>query len=177
MASGRGGIPAPFTGFEAIVRPEWIDENGHMNLAYYVVVFDSATDLLWTAIGLGDGYRHRTRHGTFAVETHTLYRAELLLGDRVGVVTQVLGVDDKRLHLAHEMRRLDSELVVAQQEIMLLHVSLETRKVVPFLPDSAATTAAAARAHAALPTPKWIGRRIAMPTVTSGVITPASSPA
>lgn len=163
MTSGRGGIPAPFTGFEAAVRSEWIDENGHMNLAYYVVLFDGATDLLWDAIGLGEGYRQRTRHGTFAVETHTLYRAELLLGDRAEVATQLLGVDDKRLHLAHEMRRTDTGLLVAQQEIMLLHVSLETRRVVPFLPEIAQAAREAAQAHAGLPVPDWIGRRIAMP--------------
>ena len=167
MSSGRGGIPAPFTGHSAIVCPEWIDENGHMNLAHYVTVFDGATDLLWAAIGLGEEYRQRTGHGTFAVETHILYRAELLLGDKVRIASQILGADAKRLHVAHEMRRADNGLIVAQQEIMLLHVNLETRNVVPFLTDSAATTTAAAQSHAGLPRPEWVGRRIAMPGAPS----------
>ena len=155
-------LPAPFTGCMARVRPEWIDENGHMNLAFYVTVFDGATDLLWDAIGLGQPYRHATGDGTFAVETHILYRAELLLGDTASVSTQILGADAKRLHLAHEMRRsLD---LIAQQEIMLLHVSLATRRVTPFPRDTEAQVLAAAAAHAALPRPDWVGRQIAMPT-------------
>ncbi len=162
MPKERGGLPAPFTGHTATVLPGWIDENGHMNLAYYVVVFDTATDLLWSAIGLGEPYRQRTGHGTFAVETHILYRAELLLHDRVQVTSQILGADAKRIHLAHELRR--DATVAAQQELMLLHVDLGTRRTVPFLPDIAARVASAAQDHAALPRPDWVGRRITMPT-------------
>lgn len=156
------GLPAPFTGHTARVRPEWIDENGHMNLAFYVVVFDGATDLLWDVIGLGQPYRQATGNGTFAAETHILYRAELLLGDAVSVSTQILGADAKRLHLAHEIRR--GPALIAQQKIMLLHVSLETRRVTPFPPSTLAQVLAATAAHAALPKPDWVGRRIAMPT-------------
>jgi acyl-CoA thioester hydrolase len=158
----RGGIPAPFTGHAATVRPEWIDENGHMNMAYYIVVFDGAIDHLWAAIGLGQPYRERTQHGTFAAESHIIYKTELLLGDEMQVSTQILAVDSKRIHLAHEMQRPDGT-VVAQQEVMLLHVSLKTRRVVPFLPETAGLIAAAAQAHAALPRPDWVGRRVAMP--------------
>ncbi len=157
-----GGIPAPFTGHAATVRPEWIDENGHMNMAYYIVVFDGAIDHLWAAIGLGQAYRERTQHGTFAAESHIVYKAELLLGDEMQVSTQIMAADGKRIHLAHEMRRADGALA-AQQEVMLLHVSLQTRRVVPFLPEVAGLIAAAAQAHAVLPCPDWVGRQVAMP--------------
>ncbi len=163
MPAQRGGIPAPFTGHMATVRPEWIDHNGHMNMAYYVVVFDGAIDHLWSALGLDDLYRQRTQHGTFAAEAHIHYRAELLEGDQAQVATQILGADHKRIHLAHEMRRDDTGLVVAQQEVMLLHVNLATRRVVPFLPEVAAKVMAAASAHAILPRPDWVGRRLTMP--------------
>jgi len=163
MQPERGGIPAPFTGHSATVRPEWIDENGHMNMAYYVVVFDGAIDHLWAAIGLGEPYRQQTQHGTFAAEAHIICQAELFLGDRVQVATQILGADSKRIHLAHEMRRSDTGKLVAQQEVMLLHVSLTTRRVVPFLPEVTATIAAAARSHVGLPRPDWVGRCLAMP--------------
>ena len=166
MPGQRDGIPAPFTGHTAVVRPEWIDDNGHMNMAYYVVVFDGAIDHLWTALGLGEPYRRRTQHGTFAVEAHIHYRAELLQGERVQVATQVLGADSKRIHLAHEMFREGTGEVVAQQEVMLLHVSLATRRVVPFLPEAAALVAAGAESHALLPRPSWVGRRLAMPEST-----------
>ena len=167
----RGGIPAPFTGHAATVRPEWIDENGHMNSAanptgfgeaYYVVVFDGAIDHLWAAIGLGQPYRERTQHGTFAAESHILYKAELLLGDQMQVSTQIMAADNKRIHLAHEMRRADG-MVAAQQEVMLLHVSLQTRRVVPFLAEAVGLIAAAVQAHAAMPRPDWVGRRLTMP--------------
>ena len=100
----RMSFPAPFAAFEGAVRPEWIDSNDHMNLAYYVVLFDQGTDAIYEAMGLGQEYRP-TEHGTFAAETHTIYATELLLGDRVRVTSQIIGLDEKRLHLAHEMHR------------------------------------------------------------------------
>src|SRR5690348_308812 len=63
-------IPAPYNRFEGEVLPEWIDYNGHMNLAYYTVLFDYATDLLFDELGLGLDYRRATLKGTFVAETH-----------------------------------------------------------------------------------------------------------
>ncbi len=132
-----------------------------MNLAYYVLVFDAATDLLCEAIGFGAAHRRNARTGVFVAETHTLYRTELLLGDQVRVWSQVIGADAKRIHLAHEMLRGDAP--AAHQELMLLHVSLDTRRVAPFPPEVAAQVSAIATAHALLPRPGWLGRRVAMP--------------
>jgi len=153
-------IPAPFDRYRGEVLPEWIDHNGHMNLAYYVVLFDYATDLLFEVLDLGLGYRRRTDHGTFATETHTLYERELLVGMRVRVATQILHADDKRLHLAHEMFGLDSAERAAAQELMFLHVSLAARRVTPFPPDLGARVRTAAAAHAGLPRPAWVGRHV-----------------
>src|SRR5215467_12527445 len=69
-------IPAPYERFEGEVLPEWIDYNGHMNLAYYTVLFDYATDLLFDELGLGRDYRETTRNGTFVAATHNLYERE-----------------------------------------------------------------------------------------------------
>jgi acyl-CoA thioester hydrolase len=156
-------FPAPFDRYEGEVLPEWIDINGHMNLAYYIVLFDYATDLLFDVLDLGRDYRVRTDYGTFVAETHNLYERELLVGQRVRVATQILGADDKRLHLAHEMFSLDSGQRAATQELMFLHVSLKERRVTPFPPDLRARVHRAAAAHAALPRPSWVGRRLAMP--------------
>ncbi|MCW3475992.1 thioesterase family protein [Limobrevibacterium gyesilva] len=157
-------FPTPFAQYEGEVLPAWIDSNDHMNLAYYVVMFDYATDAIYDALGLGAAaYKSATNHGTFAVETHTLYDQELRLGERVRVVTQVLGVDAKRLHLAHEMLRVSDGKRAAAQEIMYLHVNLGTRRVVPWPGDLLARMQKAAAAHAVLPRPSWVGRRIAMP--------------
>ena len=156
-------IPAPFDRYEGEVLPEWIDANGHMNLAYYVVLFDYATDLLFEAIGIDREYKDATNHGTFVVETHNLYERELLVGERVRVSTQILGSDGKRLHLAHEMFGLADGKRAATQELMYLHIDLCARRVVPWLPEVRECLAAAAAAHARLPRPDWAGRRIAMP--------------
>jgi acyl-CoA thioester hydrolase len=156
-------IRAPFDEYRAVVRPEWIDFNGHMNLAYYVVAFDEATDALFDALGIGRAYKQATNNGTFAAETHTLYERELLLDDRLRVLTQVIAADAKRLHIAHEMFREGEAARAAMQEIMYLHVDLGARRVTPFPADVCMRIQAAVAAHAALPRPAGLGRRIAMP--------------
>src|SRR4051812_38732512 len=125
-------IPAPYQRFEGEVLPEWIDWNGHMNLAYYVVLFDRATDLLFDELGLGLDYRRNEEKGTFVVETHNLYERELLVGERVRIATQILGSDDKRLLLGHEMFRLRDGERSATQELMFLHIDLKARRGGPF---------------------------------------------
>jgi acyl-CoA thioester hydrolase len=159
----RVTIPAPFAMHQSVVRPEWIDFNGHMNLAYYVVVFDEATDTLFNALGIGRAYKQATNNGTFAAETHTLYERELLLDDRLRVVTQAVAADARRLHIVHEMFREGEAERAAMQEIMYLHVDLGLRRVAPFPADAAARVQEAVAAHAALPRPAGLGRRIAMP--------------
>jgi acyl-CoA thioester hydrolase len=156
-------FPAPFDRYRGEVLPEWIDANGHMNLAYYIVLFDYATDALFDEIGIGRVYKDVTNHGTFVVETHNLYERELLVGERVRVATQILGTDRKRLHLAHEMFSLANEERAATQELVYLHIDLAARRVVPSLPEARERVAAAAAAHARLARPDWTGRRITMP--------------
>ncbi len=156
-------IGVPFDRYEGEVLPEWIDINGHLNLAYYVVLFDYATDMLFDALDLGRAYRLATNKGTFVVETHNRYERELLVGERVRVSTQIIATDDKRLYLAHEMFRCADGLRAATQELLFLHVDLIARRVAPYPPDLKARVDAAAAAHAVLPKPDWIGGRIAMP--------------
>ena len=156
-------FPAPFDRFRGTVLPEWIDYNGHMNLAYYTVLFDQATDLLFDVLGLGLDYRRTTKMGTFVAETHNRYERELLVGARVRVTTQIVAADDKRLYLAHEMFALDGGHRTATQELMFLHVDLTLRRVRPYPEDLRRRIADAAAAHAGLPRPDWLGRRIAMP--------------
>jgi acyl-CoA thioester hydrolase len=156
-------IPVPFGRYRGEVLPQWIDLNGHMNLAYYTVLFDCATDLLFDAIGIGKEYKQTTNHGTFVVETHNCYERELLVGEEVRVASQILGADAKRLHLAHEMFKLPNGQRSATQELMFLSIDLAHRRVVPFLPDARRRVAAAAAAHANIPKPEWIGRHVALP--------------
>jgi acyl-CoA thioester hydrolase len=155
-------FPAPYDRYRGEVLPEWIDINGHMNLAYYTVLFDYATDLLFDELDLGRHYRVTTDNGTFVTETHNRYERELLVGEKVRVTIQILLADDKRLHLAHEMFRLDTGERAATQELLFLHVSLKERRVTPFPPDLRRRVQAAAAAHAALPRPGWVGCHVGM---------------
>jgi len=154
-------FPAPFDRFETIIRPEWIDANGHMNLAYYVVVFDLATAALFDALGIEPLDDENKRFGIFAAETHTLYEREVREGERVRVASQLVGADVKRLHVVHEMFHVEGGRRLAMQEIMFLHVDLSLRRVVPFPSASQSAIGAGIAAHAALARPAGIGRRIA----------------
>ncbi len=153
-----------FPQYEGEVLPQWIDANGHMNLAYYVVLFDQATDALYDLIGVGQAYRDATGYSTFTAETHMLYEREILVGERVRVVSHLLGVDTKRLHYFHEMFHAQHGHRVAAQELIGLHIDLRIRRVAPFPPELLARLQEIARARADQPLPQGVGRRISMPS-------------
>jgi acyl-CoA thioester hydrolase len=152
-----------FPQLDGVVLPEWIDANGHMNLAYYVVLFDQATDLMYDVLGVGQAYRDATGNSTFTAETHTLYEREVREGERVRVVSHLLGADAKRLHYFHEMFHAEDGHRVAAQELIALHIDLAVRRVAPFPADLHSRIQSAVRARAGKPVPKGVGRRITMP--------------
>jgi acyl-CoA thioester hydrolase len=153
----------PIVEYHDIVRPEWIDSNGHMNLAYYVVVFDFATDALYKALDIGDAYREASGNSCFTAETHTLYEREVHLNDRLLVRTVLLGADKKRVHYFHEMFHADSNERSAVQELMALHIDMGVRRVAEFPPEKYADLQQAVRQYAPTTLPKGAGRRIALP--------------
>jgi acyl-CoA thioester hydrolase len=155
-------FPTPFAAHAETVRPEWIDYNGHMNVAYYVLVFDHATDALFDALGLGAAYRRAIEHTLFAVEQHILYEREVAQGTRLRVESRVFGVDGKRLHFGHEMFHAEEGWRAATIELMAVHIDLATRRSSPFPPDRRQVLDAAAMAHARLPAADWAGRRISL---------------
>jgi acyl-CoA thioester hydrolase len=146
-----------------VVQPAWIDGNQHMNLAYYVVLFDRATDAVFGAVGMGDSYKADTNCGAFAAESHLLYDSELRLGDAVTMTSWVLGGDAKRLHMAHEMRRVDDGARAATQELMFLNVDLTQRRVAPWPDYVRDGIQALGAAHALAGIPSWVGRHVGMP--------------
>jgi acyl-CoA thioester hydrolase len=160
----RGTVSRPVIEYEAVVRPEWIDSNGHMNLAYYVVVFDLATDALYAALNIGDAYREATGNSCFTAETHTLYECEVHLGDKLNVRSWLLGADTKRLHYFHEMFHVESGERSAVQELMALHIDMGVRRVAPYPAEQYASLQLAVREYAPTTTPQGAGRRIALPT-------------
>lgn len=158
----KGDAMAPLDLHRETVRPEWIDYNGHMNVAYYVLVFDHATDVFFDHLDLGEDYRRRTDCSTFVVEAHVTYENEVHDGDPLRVTTQLLGADDKRLHFFHHMYRGDTGVLVATNEIMSLHVDLGERRSAPFPAATLRRIRDLARAHARLPGPDRAGRVMAL---------------
>jgi acyl-CoA thioester hydrolase len=145
------------------VRREWIDSNGHMNLAYYVVVFDLGTDRLYDALGIGNAYREATGYSCFTAETHTLYEREVTVGEKLRIATTLVGADSKRLRYFHEMFHATEGHRVAAQELLALHIDMRVRRVAPFPPDRLAAVNDALRVQGDRPLPPGIGRRIALP--------------
>lgn len=134
-----------------------------MNLAYYVVVFDLATDALYAALDIGDAYRDASGNSCFTAETHTLYEREVHLGDKLRVRSWLLGADSKRVHYFHEMFHVDSGERSAVQELMALHIDMRVRRVAPMPEEKQAALQAAVKQYAPATPPKGAGRKIALP--------------
>ena len=129
---------APFVSTSQRVEPQWIDYNGHMNMAYYHVLFDRAVDEAFEVVGLGPEYRKARQASFFTAEIHTLYKRELKARERVRVTLQLIDYDEKRLHFYMEARHAAEGWVAATCENLSLHVDMTTRKVSPSLTTSSA---------------------------------------
>jgi acyl-CoA thioester hydrolase len=156
-------IPAPFVSSVMRVEPEWIDYNGHLNMAYYNVLFDRAVDEVYELLGLGPGYLERHKHSTMVAESHMRYLRELKESDPVRVAVQLIDYDAKRIHLFEQLLHAEGGWISATSENMTLHVDMAAKKVAPFPEKVIKTLAAMKAAHAGLPRPDGIGRKIAMP--------------
>lgn len=156
-------IDAPLILHRSTVRAEWLDYNGHMNEAYYVLVFSHATDDFMDFVGLHAAYRARANASVYTLETHVVYLLEAGEGAPLTIETQLIGVDAKRFHLFHAMRHGDGGDLLAAAEHMLLHVDMGGPKSAPFPPEIAARLAEIDAAHGKLPRPEQAGRSIALP--------------
>lgn len=153
---------------EQTVRDEWTDYNGHLNMAFYHVLFDQALDSVLDGVGMGVERARRDGLSVFTAEAHIHYLQELNAGDRVQVSLQVLGADAKRLHYVQTMRRVGTRaeegsgaedgFVAAITENLILHADLSTRRVAPWAEDVAQRLTELARAHRSLPVPPQVGR-------------------
>ncbi|MBI1243415.1 MAG: thioesterase-like protein [Alphaproteobacteria bacterium] len=136
-----------------------------MNVAYYVLAFDNATDVFFEAVGFGEAWRKATGRSFFAVDAHVRYIGELKPGERLAVATHLLAADTKRIRYFHTMRNADTGTVAATVEFLSLHVDMVTRRVVAFGPEDQARIDSFARAHANLPVPEAAGRGISLPAL------------
>ncbi len=159
-AQGGGAAAAsPPRLVETRVRPEWVDYNAHMTDSRYVQVFGDAMDALYRQVGVDAAYRQAGRM-FFTVETHVVHQREVKVNEPLYVSTQILGVDDKRLHVFHRMHRRADDAVVATGEQMHLHVDTVAGRAAPIAPNVRAQLEQMHDAQSALPVPAEAGRRI-----------------
>ncbi|WP_376703975.1 thioesterase family protein [Mesorhizobium sp. ISC25] len=152
-------IPAPFVSRAMEIEEAWIDYNGHLNMAYYNVLFDRCSDEAFEMMGMGPDYVKERRLTIYTAEVHVCYVQELHLDHKVTVSFQLLDHDEKRLRAYQEIRHLDGWLA-ATSETLSLHVDMAGPKVAPFPADVLARVEAMRAAHAALPMPERAGRSI-----------------
>lgn len=158
---------APLELWNETISPDWIDYNGHMNVAYYTLVFDHAVDRLWEYLGLGRQYRDSAGGSTFAVEHHITYNQEVVEGDSVRCTSRLIGYDEKRIYHYHEMYHATDGYLAATAEFLSLHVDLTLRKVTP-LPESVLTNLDDVLvSHQALPASENVGRVMKIPSLAT----------
>ncbi len=153
---------SPLALHQETVRPEWIDYNGLMNLAYYLLAFDHASDKLFEHLEVGEAYLARANCSVFVTEAHLTYEREVGEGDELEFTTRILGCDEKRLHVFHHMHHAAKGFLAATSELMMLHVDMAGRRVTPFPEAVTQRLAVLLEAHRQLPVPPQVGRAIGL---------------
>jgi acyl-CoA thioester hydrolase len=154
-------IPAPFVWDDLKVVPAWVDENGHMNVAFYLKCFDDAFYGVYRAWGMDFAEVHSRGYTTFAAQSNLSYLGELFLDEAFSIETMLVEHDRKRIRWFMHMRKADGSLA-ATCEWLLLFVDIHQRKVTEMPDDLFAALSAIKQAHDALPRPAQAGRGIAL---------------
>ena len=115
-----------------IIKKEWTDYNNHMNMAYYVLVFDQLWEIILEKFKMGEQSAKSTKMSTMVVETHTTYNNEVKEGDEVEINLTFFDHDKKRLHFKMEMIEKSSKKLSATLEMLSLYIDLNKRRVAEF---------------------------------------------
>ncbi|HUK11171.1 MAG TPA: thioesterase family protein [Stellaceae bacterium] len=153
-------LAAPFDRHRSVVRPEWADPNGHMNLAYYMLAFDHASDDFSVQLGVGWDYVEHKLGMAFILEAHITYDREVRAGDPLRITTQILDHDEKRVHFFHRMYHGEAGWLASTNELIMMHIDFESRRASPWPEESLRRLDAMAEAHRPLPRPEQAGRVI-----------------
>jgi acyl-CoA thioester hydrolase len=151
---------APPVTTELTILPAWTDLNGHMNVAYYVLAFDRATDTFYDVLGIGWGYLERERKSLFTLAMNVDYVREIFAGQRVRIESRLLDHDHKRVHYFHAMHDAREGWLAATNELVAMHVDMATRRSSPFAQDTQDRLAAMRVAQASAPPPAQVGRKL-----------------
>lgn len=163
--TGHEGHDAPFAAPVDLparqVPAEWIDYNGHMNVAYYVMAIDQALDrFLEDELGIGEAHAARVRQGPYALQSHIHYLSELLEGDSFIVSVRMIDCDAKRMHLFIELLNAQGRKLAATCEQVLMNVDLKTRRSTPYPDWAQVRMRAMLAAHKVLEAPVQLGAPI-----------------
>ncbi len=153
---------APLVLHRETVRAEWLDYNDHMNVAYYVLAFDHATDAFMDHIGLGWDHTKASGGSIFILEAHVAYLREVVKDDPLRFATYLIDFDEKRIHYAHAMFHDGKDFHAATNELVLLHVDLATRRAAPMPAAVRGRLAEIRRAHAEIEPPPGLSRKIGL---------------
>lgn len=154
-------INQPLELYTCKVSPTWIDYNGHMTEASYLTAFGEASDQLFRYIGIDENYRNEGKgHSFYTVESHINFYKEVGSGEPLRFTTQVIGLDEKRLHFFHNMYHADQGDLIATTEQMLLHVDMQASAAAPILPNVYKALRAIWVSHKTMTTPKQVGRQM-----------------
>jgi acyl-CoA thioester hydrolase len=145
---------------ELEILPAWTDANGHMNVAYYVLAFDRATDTLYDALGIGWDYLERERKSVFTLAMNVDYLREVMAGTRVRIESRLLDHDHKRIHYFHAMHDAREGWLAATNELVAMHVDMATRRSSAFAQDTQDRLAAMRAVHAMMSLPVQVGRKL-----------------
>jgi carnitine 3-dehydrogenase len=157
----KSDLTKPLRLHETRVEPGWVDFNDHMTESRYLQVFGDATEVLLRVIGVDPDY-HRGGHNYYTVETHLRHLREVEGGTPLHVTTQILGTDDKRIHVFHSLYRSDDDTLLATAEQMQLHVDTRASRACAAAPQVLARVQRIATAHRPLARPAGSGRAIAL---------------
>ena len=152
-------IQAPYVSSPMDIEKAWIDYNGHLNMAYYNVLFDRCADEAFEVMGLGPSYARDRKMTIYTAEAHICYVRELHLGDAVTVTFHLIDNDEKRLRSYQEIHHADGWLA-ATSEALSLHIDMAGPRVAPFPADIMPKVEAMRAAHAGLAMPERAGRSI-----------------
>ncbi|MGW1026793.1 thioesterase family protein [Streptomyces sp. NPDC002577] len=122
----------------ATATPDFIDQNGHMNIRHYLELDARSTSLLCEEVGIDDSYRANRRMGVFTAEHHLRYYSEMHEGEKLSVHTRVLARSAKAMHMMAFLLDRTHERLAHTLELVLVHVDLDTRRATPIPDDIAA---------------------------------------
>jgi len=156
-------MPETLLSYQCPVVAEWVDFNGHLRDAYYMVLFSHGVDGLMDQIGLDAAGRQATGHSLFTLEAHINFLHEVKLGAHAQVYCQLLAHDAKRMHLGLGLYLQGDDRLMAYSEQMLLNVDMAGPRACTFAPTVMAKVQMLATAHRSLARPQYVGRVIALP--------------